>query len=335
MHAVRSALENALLLAHVLNRTLIVPPLLLGHAGFLSWRTLAALQMNVRVVELVAGVGVGGGVGDDDDDDDDDDGIEGGWFEKWVAEDQKKANHGGGDNDTTQATWRPTVIPVPWHSIVNFTRLSQAVAGALGTRRHHHYDGNKGVRCLSVGEYLRRVRHPRTVRPGDVLFVPDQERYAYRMMDRVPYGNRNAVFDNRHSELEALEALEQETFRVTLAGRRVRVVRWFLMNVTFASATGSDGGGNQTTVEASDDRGGDGPADSRLPVSIHTGMYPPTKLVPDTCTTVLDNGTRYVVTEHARRCPPRGAPPLQPVSADADTVVVRSPTSDFIQACIV
>lgn len=49
--AYRSALENALTVAALLNRTLILPPLYLGHAGVLSWRHNRALQFALRQVE--------------------------------------------------------------------------------------------------------------------------------------------------------------------------------------------------------------------------------------------------------------------------------------------
>ena len=47
----RQALENGLLVAALLNRTLILPPLYLGHSGVLAWREFPLLQLSLRQVE--------------------------------------------------------------------------------------------------------------------------------------------------------------------------------------------------------------------------------------------------------------------------------------------
>ena len=47
----RSSLENALIVASLLNRTLIIPPIYLGHAGVISWRDNQALEFALRQVE--------------------------------------------------------------------------------------------------------------------------------------------------------------------------------------------------------------------------------------------------------------------------------------------
>eukprot|EP00158_Paraphelidium_tribonemae_P006647 Partr_v1_DN27917_c3_g1_i2_m11527 putative NA len=49
----RQELENALLVAHILNRTLIIPPLYLGHSNMLSWRPFDDLMFQLRLVETL------------------------------------------------------------------------------------------------------------------------------------------------------------------------------------------------------------------------------------------------------------------------------------------
>ena len=136
----RQQLENALIVAYIMNRTLIVPPLYLGHANILSWKPFWNLTRQLDIVETL--------------------------------------NYNRLFSDADPAEMSPLLLEllnpespvalIPFSSIFDLDAVSAKF----------------GIRMINVRDFLVRnileFAH-------DVLMVRDDERYAYKLVDSIPY----------------------------------------------------------------------------------------------------------------------------------------------------